>query len=97
MDTIMTSKLRPVIRRKDGNQDIIVAALRKVGASVVITHTLGHGMVDIIAAFMGVNYLIEIKQPGETLTPDEQAFFEAWHGQKAIAYSPEEAIKIVRG
>jgi hypothetical protein len=96
------SKLLPHPRRTDGNQTIIVKALRKAGASVLILSSLGHGCPDLA---VGYDYgrgdmrtwLFEVKEPGEGLTPDEMKFFRTWHGRVDIVYGPNEAIEIVRG
>lgn len=48
------------ISRVDGNQKIIVEALRKAGAYIVHTHTIKKAF-DIIAVFRGNTYHIEIK------------------------------------
>lgn len=84
----------------DANQKEIVAALRKVGASVSSTATIGKGFPDLIVGFRGVNYLLEVKTgtkpPSERkLTPDQVTFHAAWAGQIAVVNSVEEAFKAI--
>ena len=81
--------------RTDGNHKLIVAALRQAGASVQSLADIGNGCFDLLVGRLGVNYLIEEKVPGAKLTPMEQKFFSEWRGQKGIAYSPEDALRIV--
>jgi len=90
--------------RVDANQSKIVAALRKIGCSVLHLHTLGDGAPDIL---VGVkkggathNLLLEIKDGDKApsarkLTPDEETFHRDWRGQVATVESVEEAIKFV--
>lgn len=82
--------------RKDTNQTPIVEALRRAGYSVAVIHRLGQGIPDLLIGVDdgkgGVNLLLEVKVPGEKLTPDETKWHAAWKGQVAIVTSPEEAL-----
>lgn len=87
-------------KRVDANQGAIVEALRRCGATVAITSSLGDGFVDIVVGYGGRNYLVEIKdgsQPesAQKLTPDEKAFHEKWRGQIAVIRSVQEAINFL--
>jgi hypothetical protein len=83
-------------KRVDANQADIVKALRWAGASVTDTHIVGHGFVDITVGFRLVNYLLEVKiGPDEPLTPDELRWHANWAGQKAIIWSPEQALAAI--
>lgn len=84
----------------DRNQAEIVAALRKAGYAVQILSMVGQGIPDILVGVptgkadgSNVNLLMEIKMPGETLTPDEAEWHAAWRGQVAIVTSAEEALE----
>jgi Holliday junction resolvase len=66
--------------RVDGNQAAIVKDLRQIGCEVQHLHTIGKGCPDLLVAFKGVWYLVEVKdgeKPAaqQKLTPDEVA----WH------------------
>jgi hypothetical protein len=78
------------VRKADRNQGQIVAALRKAGYGVVDLHTLGGGVPDILAHTpWNTLELIEIKMPGEDLSPDERDWHSAWRsrgGHVHIAY-----------
>jgi hypothetical protein len=66
-------------RRKDGNQDDIAAAFREVGWKVHDTHNLGGGYPDLnVLDGNGQIHMVECKIPGETMTPDEEAFRLVW-------------------
>lgn len=79
----------------DGNQAEIVNALRRAGCSVAITSGVGHGFVDIVVGLSGVTYLVEVKRPGERLTPDEQRWHEDWRGHVCIVHNVDEALAAV--
>ena len=87
--------------RVDDNQNAIVAALRKIGASVAITSGAGGGLPDIIVGMHGINLLIEIKDSAKPpsakkLTPAEAHFVANWKGRPVkIIESPEEAVNYV--
>lgn len=88
--------------RVDDNQNAIVAALRKIGASVAITSGAGGGLPDIIVGMHGINLLIEIKDSAKPpsakkLTPAEAYFVANWKGHPVrIVETPEEAVNYVR-
>lgn len=84
----------------DANQKEIVAALRKLGASVSSTATIGKGFPDLIVGFRGVNYLLEVKTgskpPSERkLTPDQVLFHAKWTGQIVVVKNIDEALKAI--
>lgn len=83
--------------RVDRNQGEIVDALRKAGYSVLVLSAVGKGCPDLL---VGVdrndgderNLLLEVKMPGEKLTPRELRWHAEWKGQKQIVSSAEEAL-----
>ena len=82
-------------KRVDANQPEIVADLRKVGASVLLLHEVGEGCPDICVGFRGMNYLIEIKTEQGMLNPVQLDWHRNWQGQRAIARTSEEALRII--
>lgn len=83
----------------DRNQPEIVAGLRKLGCSVLITSQL-KGCFDILVGRDGFNIAIEIKDGDKPasqrkLTEGEQKFMDGWRGNYAVANDLQEAIKIV--
>lgn len=91
------------MRRKariDANQNDIVGYLRGLGASVAITSTAGNGFPDLVVSLRGVNYLAEIKDPGQPpsarrLTPQQQKFHDEWQGQICILETPSDCLKML--
>jgi hypothetical protein len=81
--------------RVDANQDEIVSALRSVGAAVQSLAAVGRGVPDLLVGYRGELYLLEVKMPGETLTPRELTWHTLWQGYAAIVYSAEGAIDIL--
>lgn len=77
----------------DRNQPAITAALRAAGWVVKPLHAVGQGFPDLLAAKSRINVLVEVKMPGEKLTPDETEFHAAWPGPIIIAYDEQDAIE----
>jgi hypothetical protein len=88
--------------RVDGNQPEIVKALRRIGASVQLLHTVGQGCPDLLAALAGRNVLFEVKDPAQPpskrkLTDDEAVWFGNWKGEAHVIETAEQAIAILMG
>lgn len=87
-------------KRVDGNQRLIVAALRDIGASVQHLHTQGHGCPDVLVGFRGTNFLLEIKDSAKPasarhLTVYESQWHQAWQGQVAVVNDVDEALAAI--
>jgi hypothetical protein len=88
--------------KADRNQPEIVSALRKIGAKVIPTHTVGQGMPDLVVAYGGRTFLLEIKDgtkppSARKLTPAQEEFHAAWTGEIHVVDSIEQAIAVTRG
>ncbi len=85
-------------RRVDANQPAIVKALRDAGRTVEVLSDVGRGVPDLLVAYHGQVFLLEIKTPGEGLTPREAKWHEKWAPWKAaggslrVVYTAQEAI-----
>ena len=78
----------------DSNQKEIIAALRKIGASVYVI-----GLpVDLLCGYRGRSIALECKS-GEhwRLTDVQKRFFADFEGEAYIVDSVEAALKAVRG
>lgn len=69
----------------DANQAEIVAALRKVGATVQSLAATGSGVPDLLVGFRGNTFLIEVKDgrlppSARELTPDQIEWHVEWRG-----------------
>ena len=88
--------------RIDDNQNDIVAALRKAGATVRII-SQGEGIPDLLVGFRGETILLEVKDGNKppsarTLTDAEKKFFDDWRGGLlVIVESVEDALKMLEG
>ena len=86
--------------RIDANQNEIVEALRRCGASVLITSQLKNCF-DILVGYNGVNHIVEIKDGNKPpsqrkLTKGEEKFRDEWKGGKYhIIESIEDALKLL--
>ena len=88
--------------RIDDNQNDIVAALRKAGATVRVI-SQGEGIPDLLVGFRGETILLEVKDGNKppsarTLTPAEKKFFDEWEGGLCVVVkSVEEALEMLEG
>jgi hypothetical protein len=81
----------------DTNQHEIVQALRTAGAVVQSLAAVGHGVPDLLVAYRGGWYVMEIKAGRGKLTPDEQKWIDTV-GTSApvfIVRSAEDALRVV--
>lgn len=86
----------------DANQPVIVAALRKIGASVQPLHAVGQGVPDLLVGFRSRNVLLEVKDGSKPpsaigLTSDQVRWHACWNGQVHVVYSIDDAIRVVLG
>ena len=84
----------------DANQAEIVAALRRVGASVLDLSSVGGGCPDIQAGYKNVNYNMEIKdgdkyESQRKLTPAQVAWHRDWRGQVCVVETVDEALRAI--
>lgn len=87
-------------RKVDSNQPTIVSALRSIGVGVHVASSAGNGCSDLICAFRGVLYLLEIKNldgKGNRLTEDQVRLHDMLrqHGVKVhVVTSEDEALAV---
>lgn len=86
--------------RTDANQPDIVAALRKIGATVQPLHAVGQGCPDLLAGYQGQNFLIEVKDGAKPpsarkLTSDQVEWHAGWKGQVVVVESVSDALRVV--
>lgn len=85
----------------DRNQAEIVAALRKVGATVTDTSKVGNGFPDLTVGFRGKTYLMEVKDGSKPpsareLTADQIEWHIEWRGGPcAVVNSVDEALAFI--
>lgn len=88
--------------RVDDNQGAIVAALRAIGCFVQSLAMVGAGVPDLLVAYRGRWFVLEIKDGAkwasrQRLTPAEQEWHDAAspHAPVAIVHTVDEAIAAV--
>lgn len=92
---------RRYARRVDSTQREIVETLEAVcGVSGVqkIDPVGGAqaGVPDLLVGFRGVNYLIEVKSPGGSLSVKQEEWHDAWPGARvAVVSTPAEALAAI--
>jgi Holliday junction resolvase len=84
----------------DGNHEEVVSALRKAGAVVQSLAAIGKGCPDILCAFRGNLFLLEVKDGSkppskQRLTTDQQQWHQAWGALVEIVNSPEQALRAI--
>ncbi len=87
--------------KSDGPTKKIVAALREVGASVEYfkarTGRGNEGRPDLLIGWLGRNYLLEVKKPGEELRESQVLFHANWQGRKIEVVTSETEALIAIG
>ena len=68
----------------DGNQTELVEAFRTLGCSVLSLAAVGKGVPDLLVAFHGITWLVEVKMPKGRETEYQIEFAENWEGCRAI-------------
>ena len=84
----------------DANQSEIVDAVRRMGCTVQLLHSVGQGCPDLLVGVSGWNLLWEIKdgskKPSDRkLTIDQIIWHDDWRGQVQVVDSVEHAVRIV--
>lgn len=85
--------------RIDKNHPEIVAAFRKLGASVLSLAPLGRGIPDLLVAIGGVTWLIEIKSKKGKENDLQLEWAENWRGARAVVRDTqgvETVVKLMR-
>ena len=87
----------------DANQPAVVAALRKIGASVTPLHAVGKGVPDLLVGYRHQTWLIEVKDGAKPpsargLTPDQIEWHATWRGGPVVVVTDADAaMAIVTG
>ena len=85
----------------DANQNDIVNALRRAGATVQSLAANGQGVPDLLVGFKGQTFLFEVKDGAKPasarkLTPDQVEWHKAWRGGPLVVVeSAEQALSVI--
>jgi hypothetical protein len=82
--------------KKDDNHNAIRDSLLRSGFSVMETHQLGDGKIDMVVALRKRTVVVEIKNPKTKgkLNDLQQTFFDLWQGEKIVARCAEDVLKL---
>ena len=86
----------------DANQAEIVAAFRRLGASVALLHRVGEGVPDLLVGCRGVDRLVEVKDgtlppSARQLNPSQVAWHRDWRGCKPfVVTSVDDVIVLLK-
>jgi hypothetical protein len=86
--------------RIDGNQRIVVDAVRVIGASVQSLAGVGNGCLDLLVGYRGMNFIFELKDPNKPpshrrLTEAQVDWLANWKGQALPVLSANQMIREV--
>lgn len=85
--------------KRDKNEREIIETLTAIGCTV--QQLSAKGVPDLLVGFQDpetgqpTNLLMEIKDKGGTLTPDQVAWINTWEGQVYVVYTVQEALLAV--
>tara|TARA_R110000824_G_scaffold18243_10_gene72642 strand:+ start:6228 stop:6551 length:324 start_codon:yes stop_codon:yes gene_type:complete len=91
-----------VAAKTDANAKDIDRVLKKLGATIAKTDSVGSGFPDRVVGVNGRNFLLEYKDGAKPpskrkLNAYQIRWHQSWSGQVAIVTSPEEAVEVVFG
>jgi hypothetical protein len=96
--------MRRPMGSKDANHDARCNDFLAIGCSVTETERTGiPGWPDIVVGCMGVNHLVEIKNPATAygrrgMTPEQSEFNEKWRGERVhIVRTVDDVLELVAG
>ena len=84
-------------KRTDNNQKKIVIFMRKLGATVLDLSGVGKGCPDLLVAFKGLLYLVEVKNPERKwkYTEDQEVFHKVWGSAIHTVETEEDVLKML--
>ena len=88
------------ISRVDENQPEIVKALRQAGATVQSLAAVGKGCPDLLVAYCGQLFLVEVKDGSKPpsarrLTDDQVKWMANWYSPVHVVKNATEALNVI--
>lgn len=86
--------------KTDANHKTIVAAFRAMGCSVQSLAAVGKGVPDLLVAFAGLNFLVEIKdgrkvKSARKQTPAQVVWASTWRAPRHLVESVEDVRRLM--
>jgi hypothetical protein len=82
--------------KPDGNQEVIVEALRLAGASVEIISKVGFRCPDLLVGYRRRTFLLEVKSETGELTDGQREWHCDWKGLPVdVVETPREALAAI--
>jgi hypothetical protein len=87
--------------KTDANHKTIVAAFRAMGCSVQSLAAVGKGVPDLLVAFAGLNFLVEIKDGSKPksqrqFTKPQVVWASTWRAPRHLVESVEDVQRLVK-
>ena len=79
--------------QRDENEAVIVAALRKAGASVTLLSATN--IPDLAVGYRGVNFFLEVKTEKGKLKEGQKNWASHWRGQHAVVRTVDQALQVI--
>ena len=79
----------------DANQPEIVEALRAAGCTVQSLASMGRGVPDLLVSHAQQVWVVEVKGPKGTLTPEQVEWIAAWQAPVHIVRTADDALRVI--
>jgi hypothetical protein len=79
----------------DANQEQIVSALRAAGATVQSLAPIGKGCPDLLVAFQGLMFLMEVKAAKGKVNELQEKWAQSWSTHVSVVRDAEHALRII--
>lgn len=80
----------------DANQNEIVDALRALGCTVQSLAEVGDGCPDLLVGVEHVDFILEVKIPGEELNARQTKWHREWNGRAHVVWTVDQALDVAK-
>jgi len=80
----------------DANHVEIVTEFKMRGCAVLSLAAMGRGVPDLLVAFGGITWLVEVKGPKGKENEEQQKFASAWSGCRALVRDKQGVELVVK-
>lgn len=82
------------LHRVDANQAEIIAALRRIGYSVLSLTKMGNGCPDLLASRAKQNLLLEVKSDRGELRESQSDFAKTWNAPVYVVRNADDVLAL---